>query len=89
MPEVIIHIQSSCLCCRFGARPIHLATSNGHTPMIQVLVDNGASVNAQESWGQTPLMIATQRSRLECMQLLLDYGADKEVSIEWVREKNV
>lgn len=58
---------------------LHLAASVGNTSIIQLLVEAGANLNAQESWGQTPLAIATVRDRLYCMEVLLRLGAEKEV----------
>lgn len=58
---------------------VHLAAASGHTAMLKVLASNQASLNAQESWGQTALMISTQRSRLDCMKELLHFGVDTEL----------
>ena len=59
--------------------PLHIATSSGHTPCVELLVKWGANVNSQESWGQTPLIIATNKSRLHTMVSLISLGADLEV----------
>ena len=59
--------------------PLHIATSSGHTPCVELLAQWGANVNMQESWGQTPLVIATSKSRLDVMVSLIAMGADLEV----------
>lgn len=64
---------------RFGVTPLHIATSSGHTPCVELLIQWGANVNAQESWGQTPLIIATSRSRLQTMVALIRLGANLEL----------
>ena len=59
--------------------PLHLATSSGHTPMLQLLASHKVDIDVQESWGQSPLMIATAQSRLECMKTLLNANASTEI----------
>ena len=56
--------------------PLHLATSVGNTPCVELLLSGGSQINDQESWGQTPLQIATLGGRLATMCSLLRYGAD-------------
>ena len=51
----------------------------GNDHIIELLVEWGANVNAQESWGQTPLAITTLQDRLRCIKTLLCLGADREV----------
>ena len=58
---------------------LHIAASVGNDHIIQLLVEWGANVNAQESWGQTPLAIATVQDRLPCIKTLLRLGAGREV----------
>lgn len=64
---------------RFGVTPLHIATSSGHTPCVELLAEWGANVNTQESWGQTPFIIATSKSRLHTMIALIRLGADLEI----------
>lgn len=55
---------------------IHAATGKA----LEVLIDQGANVNARDGFGQTPLMRAAIRARttkdLSDVRLLLDAGAD-------------
>lgn len=64
---------------RFGVTPLHLAAAVGNGPCVELLVQWGSNINAQESWGQTPIAIATQRSHISCMKTLLHHGADPEL----------
>ena len=59
--------------------PLHIATSTGHTPCVELLAEWGANINMQESWGQTPLVIATTKSRLHTMIALIRLGADLDI----------
>ncbi len=65
--------------CRFDVTPLHLASSSGNSHISELLVQWGADIDAQESWGQTPLAIATLRGHATCMDALLRLGADTEL----------
>ncbi len=41
-----------------GATPLHLATEKGYSGIVQVLIDHGADLLAQNAEGQTPLDLA-------------------------------
>ena len=76
LPLPIIPTIATTLFHRFDVTPLHLATSVGHTPCVELLASYGAHINAQESWGQTPLSIATLGGRLVTIKSLLRLGAD-------------
>jgi ankyrin repeat protein len=38
--------------------PLHFAADRGHIEIVNILIANGADVNAVDEEGQTPLMIA-------------------------------
>jgi len=57
--------------------PLLRAASEGHLEVVQLLIDNGADVNARTTGGGTPLHYAT--SHLEVVRRLLDNGADVNV----------
>ena len=59
-----------------GLRPLHLAALEGHTRVVELLLQGGADVSAVEALGCTALHFAAQYGRLEVARLLLDRGAD-------------
>jgi ankyrin repeat protein len=48
----------------------------GHTEIVQLLLEKGADVNAKNKYGRTALIYATERGYTEIVQLLLEKGAD-------------
>jgi ankyrin repeat protein len=57
-------------------RPIHFAARNGHTRVVEILLDEGADVNGRGSWNETALMDSVWNGRLDTARLLLSRGAD-------------
>ena len=43
---------------------------------VRLLIQNGASVNAQDAMGNTALMYAVQKGSIETVKTLLEHGAD-------------
>ena len=58
---------------RFGWTPLHRAAT---TEIAELLIAEGADVNAKDQWGDTPLHRAAQYGRKEVAELLIDNGAD-------------
>ena len=52
-----------------------IASQNGHTETVLLLLQNGAHVNMQNSEGVSSLMIASQSGHTETVSLLLQNGA--------------
>jgi ankyrin repeat protein len=79
---------------KYGATPLHFAAYNGNKECIQLLLDQGAHVNAQESNNLTPLHITADKGQKECIQLLVENGAHVNVQnnygetpLHWVAYK--
>ncbi|KAI1395557.1 ankyrin repeat-containing domain protein [Hypoxylon fuscum] len=54
------------------------ASKQGFTPMVRLLIDQGASINGPSTLGQTPLILASESGHIEIIKILLDEGADIE-----------
>jgi ankyrin repeat protein len=62
-----------------GSTPLHCAVWKGHAPVVAVLLEAGADVNAtneNDHWGTTPLHAAAHANQAAIAQLLIDHGAD-------------
>lgn len=72
-----------------------LAASYGRTETVQLLIENGANVNAREIDGKTALMMAASHGHTETAKLLIENGADINTKDEdgnttlmWAAEEN-
>jgi serine/threonine-protein phosphatase 6 regulatory ankyrin repeat subunit B len=58
-----------------GETALILASWNGRTECVQLLIDSGADLNTQNNYGSTALLWASRRGHTTCVQLLIDSGA--------------
>jgi hypothetical protein len=58
-----------------GETPLHLAASGGHVEILELLLDEGAHVDAQDIDGETPLHYAVMAGQVEAVAVLLSHGA--------------
>ncbi len=62
---------------RDGVTPLHPAAANGHKEIAELLIAEGADVNAKDDKkGWTPLLIAAVAGHKETAELLIAKGAD-------------
>jgi ankyrin repeat protein len=62
-----------------GNRPIHIAAQNGHTDILELLVQREALLDAVNMKGNTALHMAVEYDYYDACKLLLDAGADPAV----------
>ena len=55
--------------------PLMMASSEGHTDIVKLLLQRGAQVDLQDNVGLTALMWASEAGNVETVQLLLEHGA--------------
>uniref|UniRef100_A0A7N2LB40 Uncharacterized protein n=1 Tax=Quercus lobata TaxID=97700 RepID=A0A7N2LB40_QUELO len=62
-----------------GCTPLHRAASTGNSEVCELLIEEGAEVDAVDKAGQTPLMNAVICYDKEVALLLIRHGADVDV----------
>lgn len=62
-----------------GWTPLHYAASNSNLPLIKLLLENSAYIDAESPNGTTPLMMASMYGSAEAVKLLLEEGADPQL----------
>jgi uncharacterized protein len=62
-----------------GWAPLHYAASSGNLPIIAMLIENSAYIDAESPNGTTPLMMAAMYGSPEAVKLLIDEGADVQL----------
>jgi len=62
-----------------GRRPLNWAAFYGYTEIVQLLLDNGADINAQNKTGYTPLHHAVENNQKDVVMLLLAAKADASI----------
>jgi len=59
-----------------GKTPLHMAAEKGHKKTAEILIRQGADVNAEMRNGETPLHLAAEYGHKEMAQLLIEQGAN-------------
>lgn len=58
-----------------GWSPLHWASATNNLPIVQLLLDNGSTIDIKDKDGATSLYIASGRGHKNIVKLLLDKGA--------------
>lgn len=70
-----------------GYTALHVASRNGHTPIVRLLLTAGADVNSQGCDDDTPISSAVSRGQTEVVRVLIDAKADMTLhttgKMEW------
>ena len=66
----------------YGYTPLHEAVRNGHSRVLQLLLNNGGDVNSCANRGRSLLHVAASNGRLHCVLVLLKADADITVTDE-------
>ena len=61
------------------ATPLHAASWNKQTGVVQVLLEAGANVDALDEWGFSPLMTAAEVGAVDIVSFLINAGADVDL----------
>ena len=62
---------------------LRIASKEGHVELVEMLLNNGANVNAKNSYGVTALHIASREGHTDIVAMLLEKGADVNAKTNW------
>jgi ankyrin repeat protein len=61
--------------------PLHLAAEKNHTEIAKLLIEAGADLNAEVSWGMTPLAWAANMGNRAVAEVFLAHGAAPQLNM--------
>jgi ankyrin repeat protein len=62
-----------------GQSALHIAAERGWHEVVELLLENGADINAKDSYNRTPLHLAAIFNRVDAFRVLVKRGADTTV----------
>ena len=71
-----IKFTATCLRGKISMEPIHFLSMVNNPDILKFLIENGVSVDSQDSKGVTPLMFSVSNGLLENVKLLMKENAD-------------
>lgn len=66
---------------QFGQTPLHIAAFEGHIDIVELLVNNSASLSLQDKNGWTSLHCAASNRHLSIVERLIEAEADLNVMV--------
>ncbi|KAJ5627149.1 hypothetical protein N7528_004576 [Penicillium herquei] len=57
---------------------LSFAAQEGHSDVVKLLLENGATIDSKDAFQQTPLSFAAEEDHLDVVKLLLEKGADRD-----------
>ena len=69
--------------------PLHRASVKNYFKIANLLIQNGADVNAIDTFGYTPLVWAVKCDAIEIADVLLQMGSSVEKTREWIDSKEM
>ena len=64
--------------------PLHRASVKNYFKIANLLIQNGANINAIDTFGYTPLVWAVKCDAIEIADVLLQRGSNVEKTKEWI-----
>lgn len=62
--------------------PLHLATENGHSDLMHILLSNGSAINALDNNKDTPLHCACRVGHLNCVSTLVNWSVGEKANLQ-------
>jgi ankyrin repeat protein len=56
---------------KYGHTPLHVAARNGKHQVVQLLIDEGADIEANEMYLRTPLHVSASNGKCEALRILV------------------
>ena len=76
----------------YGRAPLHVASINGHTEIVMLLLKNKCNLNVTDEFGDTPLISAAKYNDMDTVRALVEAGCDitirqeNKTAAEWAKE---
>ena len=80
MGKAKVKINSKDVC---GDTPLHVLSRRGNNYGLELLLENGAEINAIGDMGETPLHVAISKENIKAIELLLNSGAKVNIKSEF------
>jgi ankyrin repeat protein len=68
---------------RWNNTPLIIASRQGFSTLVELLLRNGASVNKYNRQGVNPIIVASSSGHVSIVRTLLSYGADPDAPVDY------